>query len=102
MHEVSVMESVSEIAIARAREVGAPHIHQLQLEVGEFSGVVVDALEFAFDVVVAGTMLEDAGLEYHLSSRLGENCCDRPHGIRSEAAAMPSTNGCDCRRFGNG
>lgn len=62
MHEVSLMESVADIAIARARAAGARRIHQLQLDVGEFSGVVIEALEFAFEVVAAGTILEGADL----------------------------------------
>lgn len=62
MHEVSLMESVADLAISRARGVGASRIHQLQLEVGEFSGVVIEALEFAFEVVAVGTILEGATL----------------------------------------
>jgi hydrogenase nickel incorporation protein HypA/HybF len=63
MHEVSLMEATLEIALAQARQHRAQRIHALKLRVGEQSGVVPEALRFAFDIVVAGTLAEGASLE---------------------------------------
>ncbi len=63
MHEVSIMQSALEIALEQAQEQGATKIHVLRLQVGELSGVVPEALEFAFDVVVQGTIAAEAQLE---------------------------------------
>ena len=63
MHEVGVMESAMGIALNRAAEEGAGRIHRLTMRVGPLSGVVAEALEFAFDVLSRGTIAEGATLE---------------------------------------
>jgi hydrogenase nickel incorporation protein HypA/HybF len=62
MHEVGVMESALGIALKQAADEGAQHIHQLTMRVGPLSGVVAEALEFAFDVLSRGTIAEGATL----------------------------------------
>ncbi|HEY3269327.1 MAG TPA: hydrogenase maturation nickel metallochaperone HypA [Armatimonadota bacterium] len=63
MHEVSIMESALESAEAHARKQGAARILRMGLRIGDASGVVPDALEFAFGAVTDGTMAEGATLE---------------------------------------
>ncbi len=63
MHEVSVMQSAMEIAFDYAKAQNAQQIHRVNMRVGALAGVVPDALEFAFDIVVQGTMAEGAKLE---------------------------------------
>ena len=63
MHEVSLMEQTLAIAIAQAEDHGASKIHCLTLRVGQQSGVVADALKFAFEVVRQNTMAAEARLE---------------------------------------
>ncbi len=61
MHEVGIMEQTVEIAIDRAGRVD--RIYTLKMRIGKMSGVVPEALEFAFDVVTQGTIAEGAKLE---------------------------------------
>ena len=63
MHEVGIIQSTLELAEQSARASGATQIHRLRLRVGRMTGVVREALEFAFEVVRAGTMAADATLE---------------------------------------
>lgn len=63
MHEVSLMEQTLAIAIAQAEDHGASQIHRLTLRVGQQSGVVADALRFAFEVVQQNTIAAEARLE---------------------------------------
>ncbi|MEO0826309.1 MAG: hydrogenase maturation nickel metallochaperone HypA [Cyanobacteria bacterium J06635_15] len=63
MHEISLMQAALSVAIDHAKANGASRIHRIQLQVGALSGVVPDALAFAFDVVSAGTLAEDAELK---------------------------------------
>lgn len=63
MHEVGIMEQTLEIALNYARDRKATRIHSLVMRVGDLSGVVPEALSFAFDVVVKGTIAEGATLE---------------------------------------
>jgi hydrogenase nickel incorporation protein HypA/HybF len=62
MHELSVMASALEIALDQTRRQGASRIHAITLRIGELSGVVPEALTFAFEAVVAGTPAEGARL----------------------------------------
>jgi len=63
MHEVSIIQSMLDLAFDRALSQGANHIHQLSLRVGAISGVVPEALQFAFDSCTVGTIASDAKLE---------------------------------------
>lgn len=66
MHELSLMESTVEIALEYAHREGIQKILQLNLRVGEMSGVVPEALEFAFDACTQGTIATGAKLQIEL------------------------------------
>jgi hydrogenase nickel incorporation protein HypA/HybF len=63
MHEVGIMQEAVRMALETAQAKQASHIHRLSLRIGRMSGVVPDALRFAFDMVCHGTMAEGATLE---------------------------------------
>jgi hydrogenase nickel incorporation protein HypA/HybF len=62
MHEVSLLENTLELALGYAQQQGASQIHRLTLRVGQLSGVIPEALRFAFEIVVQGTIAEKAEL----------------------------------------
>ncbi len=62
MHEVGIMENTLAMAVKRAAEEGAHRIHRLTMRIGPLSGVVPEALEFAFVVLRRGTIAEGATL----------------------------------------
>jgi len=62
MHEVSIMEEAVRMALEAAGAAGASRVLSLRLRVGKLSGVVPEALEFAFDVVCRDTPAEGASL----------------------------------------
>lgn len=51
------------MALETAKARGATRVHRLCLRVGRMSGVVPEALSFAFDLVCRGTPAEGARLE---------------------------------------
>jgi len=63
MHEVSIMQNTLELAEEYARKADCKEVLAIRLRVGLFSGVVPEALEFAFDVLKKGSMMEHARLE---------------------------------------
>lgn len=63
MHELSIAVSLVDAASREAAAAGAERVRTVYLQVGALSGVVRDALVFAFDVATEGTMLEGATLE---------------------------------------
>jgi hydrogenase nickel incorporation protein HypA/HybF len=62
VHELSIAHNLVELAVEAAEDMGMKRVEALYLRVGALSGVVKEALEFAFDVVVQGTPLEGARL----------------------------------------
>jgi len=63
MHELSLMEEAVRMAVATARESGGRRVLSLRLRIGEMSGVVPDAMQFAFDIVCRDTIAAGATLE---------------------------------------
>ena len=63
VHELSLMNDALELAIAHAHAEGGSKIHRIVLQVGDRSGVVAEALAFAFDVVSRGTLADGATLD---------------------------------------
>lgn len=63
MHEVSLMSNTLEIALEYANQQNATKISRLKMRIGEVSGVVPEALEFAFSALTQGTIAQDAQLE---------------------------------------
>ena len=63
MHEISIAQSIIEIAEAKAREVNSRSIQAIKIRLGEFTTVVREALEFAFEVARRETLAEKATLE---------------------------------------
>jgi hydrogenase nickel incorporation protein HypA/HybF len=63
MHEISIIESILEVAEEEAREANSPSITVIKLRLGEFTAIERGALEFAFEVARLGTLAERARLE---------------------------------------
>lgn len=60
MHEFSLMTNLLDAAIAAA---DGAKVHALRVRVGPLSGVVVEALRFAFEALAPGTAAEGARLD---------------------------------------
>jgi hydrogenase nickel incorporation protein HypA/HybF len=63
MHEMAIAQSVFDIAFGEAEKHGPAKIKKIKLSVGEFSGVVREALDFAFEVLKKDTPAADAAIE---------------------------------------
>ena len=72
MHEVSIMMSIMDTALKTATEEQAQKITRIALQIGAKSGVVVDSLEFAFEMVAKNTIAEGALLEIESIPLKGE------------------------------
>ena len=64
MHELSIAQSIVELAEEVALKEKAPSIKSIDIEIGALSGVVVDALEFAMESIVKKTKLEGTKINY--------------------------------------
>jgi hydrogenase nickel incorporation protein HypA/HybF len=63
MHEMAIAQSVLDIAFGEAQKHASNSVKKIKLNIGEFSGVVREALEFAFDVLKHDTLAESAEIE---------------------------------------
>ena len=72
------MQSALNVALESARQAGASRVHTIRLRIGALSGVVPDALEFAFEVLAPGTLAEGAKLAVeHVPARFWCATCRR-------------------------
>jgi hydrogenase nickel incorporation protein HypA/HybF len=71
LHELSLTQSIVELAIRHANLANAAAIRSITVEIGALSGVVADAVEFAFDVCSKGTLADGARLEIRRIAGVG-------------------------------
>lgn len=93
MHEMSLAESVREIVEDAARVHGAQRVAAVRLEIGALAQVEADALRFAFDVVMRGSLAETARLD--MVHTLGTAWCMRCSTSVSIAARGDPCPHCD-------
>jgi hydrogenase nickel incorporation protein HypA/HybF len=97
MHELSVAHAVVS-TVVEALPVPAPRVLQVRLRIGELSGIVPQALEFAYDVATQGTPLADAVLVIERSPIVVScpTCGDQPipsaHDFRCPVCSVPCGN----------
>lgn len=60
MHELSIAQSIIELAEEVALKEQADSITSIDIEIGTLSGVVLEALDFALETTVTNTKLENA------------------------------------------
>jgi hydrogenase nickel incorporation protein HypA/HybF len=93
MHELGITQNIVGIVSEHAR--GRP-VKRVVLEVGALAGVMVDAIEFCFDVVAKGTALEGATLDIH---RIEARAACRSCGAEFVQDTLFSACGCGSRNF---
>jgi len=63
MHELSIAQSLIDLASETTINEGAGQVKQLNLRIGAMAGVVLEALRFSFGLAAEGTCCEGAELE---------------------------------------
>ena len=62
MHEMSLCEGIRCVIEDQARQHSVTRVTRVRVEIGRFAAVETDALHFAFDVVMRGSIAEGAEL----------------------------------------
>jgi hydrogenase nickel incorporation protein HypA/HybF len=97
MHELSIAHAVVSTVVAALPSPDS-RVLQVRLRIGELSGLVPQALEFAYDVAAQGTPLADAVLVIERSPividcpRCGEQELSSAHDFRCPSCEQPCGN----------
>jgi len=75
MHEASIAGSLLEIVSEQCRKSGYRRIDSINVKIGRASGIMSDALIFAFDAIKSGSVAKDAVLNIE-SVPVGGHCRD--------------------------
>ncbi len=73
MHELSIIASIVDIAEEQVKKAGARQVDSIELEIGELAGVEWSALEFAWEVGVQRSVLENT--DRHIQRIPGKARC---------------------------
>ncbi|MFC2133582.1 hydrogenase maturation nickel metallochaperone HypA [Bacteroidota bacterium] len=64
MHEFSIAQNIIQVCEAEAKKHNSKSIFKVGLRIGEFTGVVKEALEFAFDITKKDSIACNAVFEF--------------------------------------
>jgi len=67
LHEFSITQSILSIALEKANAVKASRVSQINLVIGELSGIVDECVQFYFGFLAKDTIAAQASLSFHHS-----------------------------------
>ena len=90
MHELSVTESVLEIACRHAEKANAKKVTDIYLVIGKLSSIVDDSVQFYWDFISKGTLCEEATLHFkRLPAELICLDCNHQYTLEDELTPCP-------------
>jgi hydrogenase nickel incorporation protein HypA/HybF len=90
MHELSVTQSILNIALKHAQQANAKRIDDINIVMGELSTNVDDSMQFYWDVIAQGTMAEGAKLHFRrVPAELQCRKCDHKYHPEEDALVCP-------------
>lgn len=94
MHEQSIVESILSMALKKAALADARKILSIDLVVGDYTGVVDDAVNFYFGFLSQNTIAAGARINYtHVSGQLRCRDCDRLFPMQRRDYQCPECKG---------
>lgn len=93
MHELSVTQSILNIAIEAANEAGSKRVTAIDVLVGELTGFVTDSIQFYFDLLSKDTVAEGALLRFRREP-VNATCSTCGHVFHPEVLFLPLCPSC--------
>lgn len=72
MHELSIVMSIVDIATKQASQAQAHEVEQIELEIGQLSGVEMQSFDFAWKQGIKNSVLQKAELVVNRPEGIGE------------------------------
>ena len=90
MHELSIVQNIVTIVVDEAKRVGATSVKTIRIRAGALRGIVPQQLQFSFEFVKTGTIVEDATLELEvLPIRATCKACSCEFGVENYEMICP-------------
>jgi hydrogenase nickel incorporation protein HypA/HybF len=100
MHELSITINVLNIVEEYAKKLNAKIVHEIEMDIGELSGVDDDALQFAMQCTVKSELLESAELVINkISAKAQCEKCNHEFNISDFYAFCPICNSFEKKIF---
>jgi hydrogenase nickel incorporation protein HypA/HybF len=78
MHELSIAQSILDIAVAKAKAEGATRVMSIRVAIGALTAYVDESLKFYWDSITEGTSAEGSSIEFvHIEGKLRCLNCSR-------------------------
>lgn len=91
MHELSVTQSLLDLAVQHANNAGAVRIKELNLVIGELSSIVDDSVQFYWDMLTQGTIAQGSVLNFRrIPATLRCNACGHEFPMDRERFTCPA------------
>lgn len=90
MHELSITESILEIALRHGEENNAKIITDIYLVIGDLSSVVDESIQFYWNIISENTIAKDAHLHFkRIQTRLKCLSCSKEYQLSDSEIACP-------------
>lgn len=91
MHELSVTQSILDIALRYAAEANAIRVTDLKLVIGQLSSIIDDSVQFYWDMISQGTLCEGAKLHFtRIPTTLLCLDCSQTYTLNREMTGCPN------------
>jgi hydrogenase nickel incorporation protein HypA/HybF len=94
MHELSVTESILDIATRHATSANAARITDVYLVIGDLSSIVDDSVQFYWGMISAGTLAENSLLHIQrIQARIRCQACGNEFTLQGRLEPCPACGG---------
>lgn len=94
MHELSVTESVLDIAQKHAQKANARLVTDVYLVIGQLSSIVDDSVQFYWDALTEDTLCQGSKLHFtRIAATLKCNSCGQEYPLQDQITPCPNCDG---------
>jgi hydrogenase nickel incorporation protein HypA/HybF len=98
MHELSVTQSLLDIALRHAEKAEAKRVTDLNIVIGELASMVDDSIQFYWDIIAKDTIAEQATLHFRrVPAELQCMTCHQKYHPSDRELACPNCNGVNAK-----